>query len=80
MMSQELDNARCLSPRRNTTKATSIEALVDEQLAHFGIDKQSDYGQALASTASHLYHAQSDVSRLWEITNQTLADLDKEDP
>ena len=79
MMSQELEHARWLSPRRNTSEATSIGALVDEQLAHFGIDKQSEYGQALASTAEHLYHAQADVSRLWEITNQTLADLDKED-
>lgn len=78
-MSNPIDHARCLSPRRNTTEATTVDGLVDEQLAHFGIDKQSEYGQALARTASHLYHAQADVSALWEITNQTLSELNKED-
>lgn len=78
-MSQSIEHARRLSPRRNTTEASSVNALVDEQLAHFGIDKQTPYGQALADTAEHLYHAQSDVSRLWEITEKTLHELDRED-
>ena len=33
--------ARELSPRRNTTGATGIPDLVDEQLRHFSIDPQS---------------------------------------
>ena len=37
---EELANnlAREISPRRKTTKATDVEGLVSEQLAHFGID------------------------------------------
>ena len=78
-MSYSIDHARRLSPRRNTTQSTTIEELVEEQLAHFGIDKQTAYGEALAATAKHLYHAQTDVTRLWEITEATLGELDRED-
>lgn len=79
MIPQGFKAAKVLSPRRNTTKASNIEELVAEQLTHFGIDQDSDYGKALQDTATHLYQAQSDVSRLWEITNDTLESLDKGD-
>ncbi len=78
-MQSPIDHAKILSPRRNTTEASSIDGLVDEQLAHFGIDTQSEYGQALAATAGNLYQAQSDVMRLWDITSNTLKTLSKED-
>ena len=78
-MTNTVSNAKCLSPRRNTTTQDSIEGLVSEQLAHFGIDESSDYGQALSSTATNLYQAQASVSSLWDITNQTLEGLNKED-
>lgn len=78
-MQSPIENAKVLSPRRNTTEATSIEGLVSEQLAHFGIDNNSEYGKALADTAGSLYQAQSDVKRLWDITSTTLKTLSKED-
>lgn len=78
-MTNIVSAAKCLSPRRNTTTEESVEGLVSEQLAHFGIDKDSQYGQALAATASNLYHAQANVFSLWEITNQTLEGMNKED-
>ena len=38
---------RKLSPLRNSTTAQSVSELVAEQLAHFGIDGQTRYGQIL---------------------------------
>lgn len=75
----QVNNAKLLSPKRNSTEATSIGQLAEEQLEHFGIQKDTAYGQALFQAAEHLYHAQSDVSRLWQITNETLNDLGKAD-
>ena len=75
---QQVNQAKLLSPKRNSTTADSIEGLAAEQLAHFGIDKDSDYGQALYKAAEHLYHAQLDVNSLWKITNETLEGLGKE--
>ena len=78
-LDDQIKHASVLSPKRNTTQATTVEALVDEQLAHFGIDANSHYGKALAQTAHHLYGAQSSVMQLWEITSNTLQGLDQED-
>lgn len=74
-----LAHAKMLSPLRNTSVATSVEALSQEQLLHFGIDPQSEYGQALSSLTQHLYHAQVDVQQLWKVTSETLAGLSKQD-
>ena len=76
---QGFDAAKILSPKRNTTNATNVEELALEQLSHYGIDNNSDYGQALKETVKSLYNAQSDMSRLWQITNETINDLDKKD-
>jgi len=76
---QGLEAAKILSPKRNTTQANSIDALASEQLSHYGIEEQSDYGQALKATVINLYQAQSDMSRLWQITNDTISGLDKKD-
>lgn len=46
--------ARELSPRRNTTRAASLDALVDEQLRHFAIDPDSEYGRRLGALAANL--------------------------
>jgi O-acetylhomoserine/O-acetylserine sulfhydrylase-like pyridoxal-dependent enzyme len=70
--------AKILSPKRNTTQATTIDELTDEQLAHFGIDKNSEYGQALFNTAQHLYYTQANMQQLWQITSDTLEGLSKE--
>jgi O-acetylhomoserine (thiol)-lyase len=71
-------HAKILSPKRNTTQATTIDELTDEQLAHFGIDKDSEYGQALFNTAQHLYYTQANMQQLWQITSDTLEGLSKE--
>jgi O-acetylhomoserine (thiol)-lyase len=75
----KFNHAKILSPKRNTTMATSVEELSNEQLQHFGIDPRSDYGQALGSLTQHLYHAQVDVQQLWKVTTDTLAGLSKQD-
>lgn len=74
-----MDDARILSPKRNSTSACTVDDLVNEQLSHFGIDANSDYGSSLFSAAKHFYHAQSDVSSLWRITCETLEGMDKQD-
>ena len=75
----DVTHAKVLSPKRNTTQAETTQALVEEQLSHFGINAESDYGRALANTAHHLYCAQASVMQLWDITSNTLQGLDKED-
>ena len=74
-----IEHAKLLSPKRNSTEATSISELTKEQLQHFGIDSNSEYGQALFQAASHFYHAQADVNQLWKVTNETLGQLAHQD-
>ncbi|WP_108652938.1 PLP-dependent transferase [Dongshaea marina] len=76
---QGFNAAKILSPKRNSSSAQSIDELALEQLRHFGISADSDYGEALRRLATDLYHAQSDMSQLWAITSETLAQLDKKD-
>ncbi|UAA40849.1 PLP-dependent transferase [Paraneptunicella aestuarii] len=79
MQDKQLEQAKVLSPKRNSTQANSIPELAAEQLQHFGIDKSSEYGQSLYDAAMHLYQAQLDISNLWQVTNRTLATLDRKD-
>ena len=74
-----VEEARVLSPKRNSTSKTSVDELAREQLAHFGINPASDYGQALFNAARHFYLAHSDVNSLWRITCETLEGMDKQD-
>ncbi len=76
---QGFEAAKILSPKRNTTEATNVDELALEQLDHYGIDESSDYGKALKDTVTSLYNAQSDMSRMWQITNETIESLDKKD-
>ncbi len=76
---QSLAHAKLLSPKRNSTKAESVQQLVAEQLAHFGIDANTEYGQALSAAAEHLYQSQSDVMKLWEVTQQTLSEIGQQE-
>lgn len=76
---QGFEAAKILSPKRNTTEATNVNELALEQLSHYGIDENSDYGKALKDTVTNLYNAQSDMSRMWQITNETIENLDKKD-
>jgi O-acetylhomoserine (thiol)-lyase len=71
--------ARRLSPRRNSTQAADIPALVAEQLSHFGIDAKSAFGEKLAKVAARLYEAHDDLDDLWKVTLDTVSTLDRSD-
>jgi O-acetylhomoserine/O-acetylserine sulfhydrylase-like pyridoxal-dependent enzyme len=71
--------ARELSPRRNTTSAADIDALVTEQLRHFSIDPTSEFGRRMGELASHLYAGNSAAHRLWDVTLSELAGLEQSD-
>ncbi len=75
----QLAAMRRLSPRRNTTTARTAPELADEQLAHFGIDPQSPFGQTLAQIAERLYGLQADVETLWRVTFEAMESLDRTD-
>lgn len=68
-----------LSPRRNTTRAENVAELVAEQLAHFGIDADVEFGQTLARIARRLYENQEDLEQLWNVTLETVDRLDRAD-
>lgn len=74
-----LSRMKKLSPRRNTTTATDTAQLVAEQLSHFGIDPQTDFGQTLTRIAARVYENQDDLERLWQITVETVESLDRSD-
>ncbi|MDE2996505.1 MAG: PLP-dependent transferase [Bacteroidota bacterium] len=79
MTSDRLQAARILSPRRKSTEADSIGALAAEQLEHFGVDPESDYGMALTDACRSLYAAQADMDALWKVTAEAIAGLDRTD-
>lgn len=79
MTSHDFAAAKLLSPRRRTSAATTLEELADEQLRHFGIRSDTEYGRSLRAAALNLYRAQADVTRLWEITLESIDGLDRSD-
>lgn len=78
-VSREFDAARQISPRRKSTGASDVDGLVGEQLAHFGIDPNSDYGRHLAGLTRHLYAGHAELTSLWQTTVQELAGLSRRD-
>ena len=64
-----------LSPKRNSTAATTKEELVQEQLEHFGLDAGTDFGKSMASIVGNLYQVQHDVESLWKLTLDAIHDL-----
>src|SRR3989442_43755 len=70
---------RKLSPRRNTTAADTVDTLVAEQLAHFGIDPATDYGRTLGRIAGRMYESQADLEQLWRLTFSSIQSLDRAD-
>ncbi|MBY0406313.1 MAG: PLP-dependent transferase, partial [Rickettsiales bacterium] len=68
-----------LSPLRSSTSATTPRALATEQLAHFGIDPKTEFGQALASISERLYHSSDDLEKLWALTMQAANTLPRAD-
>jgi O-acetylhomoserine (thiol)-lyase len=73
----DFDLAREISPRRKSTRAHDVGSLVAEQLAHFGIDPSGEYGRLLGDFAGHMYSAQADMKRLWEVGVAELARLSR---
>ena len=55
------DAMRALSPRRKSTAARSLDELVDEQLAHFGLDPGTSFGQTLARLSRRMYESYGDL-------------------
>jgi len=74
-----LDVSRKLSPRRKSTKATTVDELAAEQLEHYHIDPQSAMGKRLASLCRKLYETQYDVEELWEFSMRELRGLPRKD-
>ncbi len=75
----DIDAMRKLSPRRNSTSAESADELAAEQLAHFGIERDSAQGQALLRITQHLYESQAGLDELWEVTQKSMAEIDRAD-
>lgn len=79
-MNQNTDNlfesAKKLSPRRNTTEASTIAELATEQLAHFNIDAKSDLGQALLQTVERVYQCQGNIELMWQEAQSAMHGLD----
>jgi O-acetylhomoserine (thiol)-lyase len=70
---------KLLSPRRHSSQAADLDGLVQEQLAHFGLDPASDYGRTVASLCRKIYESHGDLEKLWQITLQTMNGLDRGD-
>ena len=70
------DSMRKLSPRRNSTTATNLDGLVNEQLEHFAIDPDTEFGKSLAQFVRRLYESQVDIDRLWQLTLSEMQNLD----
>jgi cystathionine beta-lyase/cystathionine gamma-synthase len=70
---------RELSPRRNTTQATSAAELAREQLTHFSLDPLQEPGRSLLALAEHLYGANQSAHELWRVALESLATLDRTD-
>ncbi|MGR3178606.1 MAG: Cys/Met metabolism pyridoxal-phosphate-dependent enzyme, partial [Candidatus Anammoxibacter sp.] len=79
LSSNDLQNARQLSPNRTTTTAQNIDELVNEQLAHFSIESNSQLGERLAKLVYPLYEANIELHNLWRESVQMLSGLRCED-
>lgn len=68
-----------LSPKRNSTDATTARGLAEEQLNHFYIDPNTEFGETLLRIVERMYESQGDVSHLWKLTLETMNSLDQND-
>lgn len=74
-----LEQMKSLSPKRNTTSATTPSELASEQLNHFYIDQQTEFGQTLLRVVERMYESQGDVAHLWKLTLDSMNSLDQND-
>lgn len=79
MTDSYLSDLKQLSPKRNTTTAASVEELCDEQLSHFSIDPDSEYGVTLKRIVGRMYETQGDVKQLWSLTLDSMSSLNQAD-
>lgn len=70
---------KLLSPRRNSTTATTLDQLLDEQLAHFGLDPSTDFAHTIRAIAEKLYTAQDDLQHLCALTASAIHTLSAPD-
>ncbi len=73
------DQMKTLSPKRNTSSATTAAELTSEQLKHFHIDPDTEYGQTLSRIVERMYESQGDISHLWQLTLESMNSLDPND-
>ena len=71
--------ANPLSPRRNTSEATSQAGVIEEQIQHAGIDPTSELGKALANTISDIYNCHDNVNAMWDVVQRDMQKLDSSD-
>ncbi len=74
-----IERMKTLSPRRNSTTATTLTELVDEQLEHFGIEAETEYGQTLKQIVRRMFESQADIEKLWSLTLESINSLDQTD-
>lgn len=77
--SANIEQMKKLSPRRNSSTADSVEELVLDQLQHFGVDPNSEYGQTLSKVVKRMYESQNDIEQLWKVTLESMNDLNQAD-
>ena len=70
---------KTLSPKRNTSDATTAAELTAEQLKHFHIEPDTEYGQTLSRVVERMYESQGDISHLWQLTLESMNSLDQND-
>ena len=75
----DLQRMKKLSPQRNSTTATTLEELVEQQLNYFGIEPESEYGQTLGRIVERMYASQDDVEHLWKLTLESIQSLHQVD-
>ena len=73
------DQMKTLSPKRNTSGATTAAELTAEQLKHFHIEPDTEYGQTLSRVVERMYESQGDISHLWQLTLESMNSLDQND-
>ena len=71
--------SRLLSPLRRSTSATTVSELVAQQLRHFQIDPDTEFGASLARTSQQLYELHGSVHEVWQASLKSLPQLEAAD-
>ncbi len=72
-----MTSMRRLSPRRNSSNASDLTELVAEQLQHFAIEPDSEFGRLMTDISRHMYECQYSVDQLWAVTLQEIGAIDR---